>query len=159
MLDYLEEFVRQRKLLDGALEQLDDGEFFQPLGTINPVGVIMKHLAGNFVSRFTDFLTTDGEKPWRNREGEFSTTGESRDEIMRFWDQAWSVMQSAVERVQPADLGKVITIRGQELTVEEALLRSLTHFGYHVGQVVLLARFFRGDDWLFLSIPPEPPGA
>jgi uncharacterized damage-inducible protein DinB len=157
MLDYLLEFQRYRKLLDGALEQLKDDEFFRQTGTGNSIAVIMKHLAGNFISRFTDFRSSDGEKPWRNRESEFHVQDESEAEIIRRWDKGWHLMQVAVEEVREADLQEKIMLRGAELTVEEALLRSVTHFSYHVGQVILLARLYRGDDWRYLSIPPEQP--
>jgi uncharacterized damage-inducible protein DinB len=163
MLDYLAEYDRYRKLLDGGLEQLADDEFFRQPGADgkggNSVAIIMKHLAGNFRSRFTDFRTSDGEKPWRNRESEFHVQDETRAEIMQRWEQGWNVMRSAVQQVQEADLTETITIRGKEQTVEEALLRSVTHFSHHVGQVILLARLYRGADWRYLSIPPETPKA
>lgn len=158
MLDYLMEYNQYRKLLNGALEQLEDDEFFRQVGTGNSIAVIMKHLAGNFISRFTDFRTTDGEKPWRNRESEFHVQDESEAAIMRRWDKGWHLMQVAVEEVREADLQQTIMLRGAELTVEEALLHSVTHFSYHVGQVILLVRLYRGDDWRYLSIPPEKTG-
>jgi uncharacterized damage-inducible protein DinB len=163
MLDYLAEYDRYRKLLDGALEQLGDEEFFRPPGGDsaggNSVAIIMKHLAGNFISRFTDFRTSDGEKPWRDRESEFHLQDETQAGIMEGWEQAWKVMRAAVQQVDEADLGAIITIRGVEQTVEEALLRSVTHFSYHVGQVIQLARLQRGADWSYLSIPPETPAS
>jgi hypothetical protein len=112
------------------------------------------HLAGNLKSRFTDFLTTDGEKPWRNREEEFAPRTVSPDEALAKWADGWDVLFRALEGLDDADLGRTVTIRGVGLTVLDALLRSVTHASYHVGQIVFEARALRGPDWQWLTIPP-----
>ena len=120
----------------------------------NSVAVIVKHLAGNLRSRFTDFLTADGEKPDRDRDGEFETPEPaSRAEILRWWESGWSTVLGSVEALRPEDLDRVVTIRQEPLAVVEALNRSVTHTAYHVGQIVYLARQFTGAEWKSLSIP------
>ena len=154
-LPFVGEYKRYHRLLERALEQVTDEEFFQVLtpGT-NSIAIIINHLSGNFTSRFTDFLTSDGEKPWRNRESEFDVTGLSREEVMARWESAWQVLTSSVWELGDDDRLKTITIRGVTLTVDEALTRSLSHFSYHVGEVVGIARQLRGPNWQFLSIAP-----
>jgi uncharacterized damage-inducible protein DinB len=155
MPDYLAEFGRYRKLLDGALDQIGDEEFFAQLGeSSNSVATILVHLGGNFRSRFTDFLTSDGEKPWRERDSEFEDSGLTREQVMERWQQGWQVMHDSVSALREHDMSASITIRGKPLSVEEALLRSVSHFAHHVGQVLLLGKYFRGADWRYLSIPP-----
>jgi Protein of unknown function (DUF1572) len=120
----------------------------------NSIAVIVKHIAGNLRSRFRNFLTTDGEKPDRNRGGEFEVEDPvPREEILRWWNDGWAVLLDAVESLTPADLGRTVTIRGEEFLVVEALNRSVTHTTYHVGQIVYLARYFASGSWKSLSIP------
>jgi uncharacterized protein DUF1572 len=120
----------------------------------NSVAVIVKHVAGNLRSRFRDFLTTDGEKPDRNRDAEFEVEGRvSRDEVLRWWNDGWSVVLQTIESLTPADLERTIRIRGEELLVVDALNRSVTHTAYHVGQIVYVARHLASSDWKSLSIP------
>ena len=155
MLAYAGEYKRYRNLLTGALKQLSDEAFFQRLSPqTTSAAIIVNHLSGNFQSRFTDFLTSDGEKPWRRREAEFEVEGLSRPDLMKRWERAWQTVSDSVFPLTEADLSRVITVRGVELTVAEALTRSLSHFSYHVGEVVLLARYFCGEEWRFLSIAP-----
>lgn len=155
MTPYQNEYNRYQRLLMGAVKQLNDGEFFKQLSpTTNSVAIIIKHLSGNWTSRFTDFLTSDGEKPWRNREGEFDVTGLSRADLMAKWNDAWEILSENVFTLTPDDLQKTVTIRGVSLTVEEALMRSITHFSHHVGEIVFLAKYLKGDAWSYLSIPP-----
>ena len=155
MRPYKGEYERYNRLLMGSLKQLSDEEFFKQLSpSSNSVAIIMKHLSGNWTSRFTDFLTTDGEKPWRNRETEFDVTGLSRAELMDKWDKAWELLNESVFSLTKDDLQKTITIRGVSLTVEDALMRSITHFSHHVGEIVFLAKYLKGDDWKYLSIAP-----
>lgn len=120
----------------------------------NSIAVIVKHLAGNLRSRFRDFLTTDGEKPDRNRDTEFESDGAvSREQLLRWWEDGWGVVLKSVESLAPDDLERTITIRGEKLQVVEALNRSVTHTAYHVGQIVYLARHFASGEWKSLSIP------
>jgi hypothetical protein len=111
-------------------------------------------VSGNLRSRFTDFLTSDGEKPWRKRDEEFEARAVSRDELLEKWDQGWRVLLSALDELTDDHLERTITIRHQPLSVTEALLRSLAHASYHVGQIVYAAKAARGDEWNYLSIPP-----
>ena len=113
----------------------------------------MKHVAGNLKSRWTEFLTTDGEKPWRNRDDEFVDTFSSRQELLDFWEQGWGCLFQSLESLRPEDLAKVVTIRGEPHTVPLAIHRSLAHCGYHIGQIVLIARILAEDKWETLTIP------
>lgn len=149
------EFRRYKALAEGAVAQLSDEELLAagPGGT-NSTAVILRHVGGNLASRFTEFLTTDGEKPWRKRDGEFETRSVGREELLAFWEKGWGVLLAALDGLTDEDLGRTVTIRGVALGVDEALLRSLAHVSYHVGQVVQRARSLRGEEWRFLSIPP-----
>ena len=152
---FVTEYKRYHDLLNKAVTQVSDEDFFTTLGPEdNSIAIIIKHLAGNFKSRFTDFLTTDGEKPWRDREGEFSVEGLSRNQIMNMWEEGWNVLVQNAFSLKESDMKRNITIRGVSFTVEEALARSLAHFSYHVGQVLFLAKHFQGDAWNYLTIPP-----
>jgi len=149
------EYTRYKALAEGALAQLTDDQVVAAVrGGGNSVATICWHLAGNLRSRFTDFLTTDGEKPWRRREDEFLPRIVPRAELLRHWDSGWSVLLAELAALGDADLVRTVTIRGQAFQVHEALHRSLAHTSYHVGQVVYAARALRGAAWRFLSIPP-----
>jgi len=138
-----------------TVEQLDDKSFFKSVGdSSNSVALIIKHLNGNLLSRFSDFLTSDGEKEWRNRDSEFELENISRDKLMAEWDKAWQVLQDSVYNLSGQDMKRTVTIRGVSFTVEEALARSLAHLSYHVGQIVFLGKWFRGNQWHYLSIAP-----
>jgi uncharacterized damage-inducible protein DinB len=120
----------------------------------NSIAIIVKHMSGNLRSRFRDFLTSDGEKPDRNRDTEFeSEKPATREQLMRWWNEAWKIAMGSIEALSADDLERTVRIRGEELLVVEALNRSVTHAAYHVGQVVYLARYFAGSDWKTLSIP------
>jgi uncharacterized damage-inducible protein DinB len=149
------EFRRYRRLGEESLRQLD-GEALvrQPPGDGNSVAAIVWHIAGNLRSRFTDFLTTDGEKPWRDRESEFALRAVTPADVRAKWDEGWSVLHETLETLSDADLARTVTIRGQSLSVLDALQRSVTHTAYHVGQIVFLARSLRGKRWEWLTIPP-----
>ena len=152
--DALKSFDSYKKLAERALEQISDEEFF---GTIdeeaNSTALIVKHIAGNLRSRWTDFLTTDGEKPDRNRDTEFELRDDSRESLMQFWESGWRTLFDSLERLTPEDFTKTVTIRGEPHTVVEAVNRQLTHYAYHVGQIVLLAKHFRSTEWKSLSVP------
>jgi hypothetical protein len=159
--DALATFRDYKSLAEGGFKQLDDGEFFLAVDReANSIGVIIKHLAGNMRSRWTDFLTTDGEKPDRNRDAEFELTeGLMKEALLEEWERGWSCVFRAVEALVPEDLTRRVKIRGQELTVMQAINRQLTHYAYHVGQIVFLAKHFRSEGWQSLSIPKKSRGA
>ena len=149
------EYVRYKALAEGALQQLSDAELVAPSpGRGNSIATICWHLSGNLRSRFTDFLASDGEKPWRTREEEFAVRSVTQAELLAHWERGWSTLFETLAGLDDAHLSRTVTIRGQGLTVDQALMRSLAHASYHVGQVVFAARALRGDGWRFLSIPP-----
>jgi hypothetical protein len=121
----------------------------------NSIGLIMKHMAGNMISRWTDFLTTDGEKPDRNRDAEFEQGKETPEELKAHWERGWAQLFSTLEALKPSDLTHTVTIRGQGLSVVQAIHRQLGHYGYHIGQIVFLAKHIRSTDWKSLSIPKK----
>ncbi len=149
------EYLRYKSLGEKAIAQLDGAALSAvPPGGGNSIATICWHLSGNFRSRFTDFLTADGEKPWRKRDEEFEPRAVSRDELLEKWEQGWRVLLAALDELTDAHLDRSVTIRNQPLSVTEALLRSLAHASYHVGQIVYAAKSARGDQWTYLSIPP-----
>ena len=153
--DALSSFRAYKKLAEKALEQLNNEEYFVTLDDEgNSIAVIMKHIAGNMLSRWTDFLTSDGEKPNRNRDMEFEIEPEmTKADLFDFWERGWSCLFNALEPLQPEDFAKQITIRGQEHTIVQAINRQLTHYAYHIGQIVFLAKHFRSAEWTSLSVP------
>lgn len=148
-------FRRFKKVADRALAQVSDQQFFTTLDAeSNSVALIVKHLAGNLRSRWTDFLTTDGEKPDRRRDTEFVIEpGDTRASLMERWEASWQILSASLDSLTPDDLERTVTIRGEPHTVTQAINRQLTHFAYHVGQIVLLAKHFAGARWETLSIP------
>lgn len=147
-------FEANKRLADRAIEQLSDEKLRLALdANTNSIAVLMKHVAGNLRSRWTDFLTTDGEKPDRDRDGEFVDSFQSRVEILKDWDRGWTCLLQTLSNLTPADLEKTVTIRGEPHTVPLALSRSLGHTCYHIGQIVQLARHHAGDTWNTLTIP------
>ncbi len=149
------EYLRYKALAEAAFEQLSEAELSKHgPNDANSVAVICWHVSGNFRSRFTDFLTSDGEKPWRERDDEFRPRTVTRAELLSKWDEGWEVLLSALSDITDEQLEFVVTIRGQSLYVHEALHRSIAHLSYHVGQIVYVARSLRGDNWTSLSIPP-----
>jgi hypothetical protein len=157
---YLKDIVRTYRhyesLGDRAIAQVradaDLNKMIDP--DSNSIAIIVKHLAGNLRSRFGDFLTSDGEKPDRNRDGEFEVSGPaSRDEILQWWNDGWAIAMASIEALTRDDLDRTIHIGGQPFSVVEALNRSVTHTAYHVGQIVYLARHLTGPGWRSLSIP------
>ena len=155
LTDLARGFAAQKASAERAMEQVDDGAFFTTLGSDeNSIGIIAKHMSGNLLSRFTDFLTSDGEKPSRNRDGEFEVAGaESRESVMAQWGRGWSTLESALASLTPADLSRTIHIRGEPATALQALLRALAHQAQHAGQIVLLAKHLAGENWTTLTIP------
>jgi hypothetical protein len=154
--DLLGMYRNYKKLGDGAMAQVRaDADLHMLIDPdANSIAVIVKHVAGNLRSRFRDFLTADGEKPDRDRDGEFVVSETvSRNEIMTWWNEGWAVAMEALDSLTPEDLGRTIHIRGEPFLVAEALNRSIAHTAYHVGQIVTLARHFAGSEWRTLSIP------
>lgn len=148
------EYRRYKALGEGAMAQVSDAELCAAgTDTDNAIVAVVWHLTGNLISRFTDFRTTDGEKPDRNREGEFDQRQVTRAEVMERWNKGWDALLGAIAGLTDDDLSAPITIRRQPLRIDEALLRSLSHTAYHTGQIVYLAKAFRGAEWKSLSIP------
>jgi hypothetical protein len=156
---YLDEarrgFRGYKRLAEGAFEQVSDDEFFRLIDPeANSIAIVAKHMAGNMRSRWTDFLTTDGDKPDRHRDTEFiMDSPTTRQQVMSWWEDGWKRVFDAIAQLAPEDLSRVVYIRGQEHTVLQAINRQLMHYAYHVGQIVLLAKHFRGTQWKSLSIP------
>ncbi|MBL9121618.1 MAG: DUF1572 family protein [Phycisphaerae bacterium] len=147
-------FRSTKRLADKAIAQSSAESLRrQPDPNVNSIAVIMKHVAGNLRSRFTDLLSSDGEKPWRNRDDEFVDRYGSREEILADWEQGWSVLFASLDALQPEDLTREISIRGEIHTVALALTRALSHISYHVGQIVHVARIHAGDHWATITIP------
>ena len=148
------EFKRYKSIITKSIEQVSDEGLNRVLvADGNSVAMLIRHISGNLQSRFSDFLTTDGEKPWRNRDREFEERSYSRDEVSEMLDNGWEVLEGTLSELREVDLKKDVSIRGQSLTVHQALARSLAHLAYHVGQIALLARIEKGDAWDYISIP------
>src|SRR5215210_855142 len=142
-------------MVDGAVQQLTDEEFFgRKAEEINSVAIILRHLGGNLLSRWTDFLTTDGEKPNRNRDSEFEDWPGDRASLMAYFDSGWQTWRKSMESLAGDDLAKTVTIRGELHSVPLAIQRSLTHTAYHVGQIMIISRLLHEGNWKWLTIPP-----
>jgi len=155
LADALLQFRKYKAMAEGALAQVDDADFFRTIDPeSNSIALVVKHLANNMRSRWTDFLTTDGEKPDRNRDTEFErAAADSRESLRARWEEGWSLTFAAIEPLREADLLAEVRIRGQAHTVIQAVHRQLTHYAYHIGQIVFLAKHFAGERWKSLSIP------
>lgn len=148
-------YRQYKKKCERAATQVSDDQFFASFGrSPHSIAVLMKHLGGNHRSRWRDFLTTDGEKRDRHREGEFTARGETRASIQAKWEEGWRVAFETLASLRPADLERTVTIRGQRLSAIQAIHRNLNHVVYHTGQIVQLARHFTGEAWQTLSIAP-----
>ncbi len=147
-------FHTYKSLAERAMSQLDNQQMhWRPNEHSNNVATIAKHMAGNMLSRFTNFLTEDGEKPWRNRECEFDDDFESRAQLMEYWEKGWQCLFDALSPLTDADLDRTVKIRNEPHTVLQALNRQLTHYAYHCGQIVFLAKQLKGEEFKSLSIP------
>lgn len=152
--EILAEFRNQKGIADRALAQLGDSDLFHAPGSeSNTLAEILKHVGGNLISRWTDFLTTDGEKEWRDRDGEFEAREDSAEELRAVWERGWGVAIDEIGALTDADLDREVFIRGQSHTVHRALTRSLAHSAHHVGQIVWLAKHLKGAEWRTLSMP------
>jgi hypothetical protein len=155
---YLEDsiaiFHYYKKLAERAMEQVRDEQLTAVLDSeMNSIAIIVKHMAGNMLSRWTDFLNTDGEKPDRNRDNEFEDPPVSREAINKMWEEGWETLFAALSPLSEADLGKTVLIRGEAHSVMQAINRQVAHYSYHCGQIVMLAKHFQSDKWKSLSVP------
>lgn len=156
---YIEEARRQmrgyKRMGEDAMTQLRDDDFFLTLDPeANSIAILVKHLAGNMRSRFTDFLSTDGEKPDRFRDREFEVSGATtRDDVMGWWQEGWACVLAAIEGLKPEDVMRTVTIRGEPHTVLQAINRQIAHYAAHIGQIVFLSKHLRSSEWKTLSIP------
>ncbi|MGE3802575.1 MAG: DUF1572 family protein [Candidatus Kapaibacterium sp.] len=148
------EFHRLKSLAEKGIAQVDPTNFFaRSDGESNSIAILVKHMSGNLRSRWTDFLTTDGEKPNRNRDTEFEVEdSETAEHLMSDWEDCWNVLFNTLEELTPDDLTRTITIRGEEFLVYQAITRQISHYAYHVGQIVMLAKRWRSGEWQTLSI-------
>ena len=152
---FVSQLRRTKRMGERAFEQLEDEHFFFRLNPHqNSIHVIVKHLAGNMRSRWTDFLTSDGEKPGRDRESEFVEDLVPRQQIMQTWEAGWATVFAALGPLTDADLSRTVHIRRDPLTAAEAIVRQVEHYGYHVGQIVLIAKHLLGEKWNHLTIAP-----
>src|ERR1041385_977280 len=152
--DSLTLFRYYKKLCDDAMAQVADEELTRVLdGEMNSIAQIVKHMAGNMRSRWTDFLTSDGEKPDRNRDGEFVDPPASREALRAIWEDGWNRIFTALGPLTEADMSRTVTIRGEPHSIMQAINRQMAHYAYHCGQIVMLAKHFRGENWKSLSVP------
>lgn len=156
--DFIQTAIRRlryyKDLGDKSFEQLREEDFhFQPNASSNSIAVIIQHMAGNMLSRWTNFLTEDGEKEWRDRDGEFEPGKQGRAELIATWEKGWECFLGTLGSLKKKDLKKMVSIRNEELTVTDAINRQLAHYPYHIGQIVYLARMIRDGEWKNLSIP------
>jgi hypothetical protein len=152
--DAIKRFKYYKELGDKTFEQVTEEDiFFQPSTESNSIAVIVQHIHGNMLSRWTNFLTEDGEKEWRKRDAEFETVRSSKQDIISSWNEGWACLLNTLESLTPEDLNKTVTIRTEPLKVYDAILRQLAHYPYHVGQIVYLGRLRKNEGWASLSIP------
>jgi hypothetical protein len=151
---FLDEYARYRAMAEKAMGQVPDDALNRVMASDgNSIATLVRHISGNMISRFTDFLAADGEKPWRDRDAEFESGTFSRQALNDVWKRGWEVTEREVGHLRDEDLTRTVTIRGQAMTVHEALVRNVAHVAGHIGQIVLLARIAVGDEWKTLSIP------
>lgn len=152
--DAIKRFKYYKELGDKTFEQLEENHFFyRPNEESNSIAIIVQHMYGNMLSRFTNFLTEDGEKEWRQRDAEFDVFDINREEILSFWNAGWNCVFNALESLKPEDLTKTVYIRTEPLLVYDAILRQLAHYPHHVGQIVYIGKLLKNKDWQTLSIP------
>ena len=148
------QFKQYKTMAEKAIDQVPDDKIdWQYNPETNSIAIIVKHLAGNMRSRFTDFYTSDGEKKWRNRDSEFENEKLSREKLKALWDEGWDCLFQVLNGLSAADLSKVIVIRNEEHTVVEAINRQLTHYASHIGQIIFIAKMIQDNQWKTLSIP------
>jgi hypothetical protein len=153
LADSISSFRNYKKLADKSIEQVSDEEFFCLIDSeANSIAIIVKHISGNLHSRWSDFLTSDGEKPERNRDNEFINDNDSRTTLLESWEKSWQILFDSIEPLSVEDFAKNVMIRGQKHTICEAINRQLTHYAYHIGQIAFLAKHFRSENWQTLSV-------
>jgi hypothetical protein len=162
--EYLRTLLRRVKyykdLGERTFEQMEEKDFhYRPNEESNSMAIIVQHMTGNMLSRFTNFLTEDGEKEWRQRDDEFNVHQYTQEQVMKLWNKGWSCFLDCLESLQEEDLMKTVTIRGEPLSVIDALNRQLAHYAYHIGQLLYLGKMIQGKDWKSLSIPRGESGA
>ncbi len=158
--DFLNTAIRRLKYYRGlgekAMEQLSEEQFnYSPNDTVNSIAIIIQHLSGNMISRWTNFLTEDGEKKWRERDEEFQIQPHSKAALMVLWNKGWDLFINTLENLKKEDLKKTIHIREEPLTVVDAINRQLAHYPYHIGQIIMMGKILKGEDWQNLSIPKK----
>ncbi|CAN5692190.1 DUF1572 domain-containing protein [soil metagenome] len=154
LADAIETFRSYKKLAEKAMAQVSDEEFFKAIDAeANSIAVIVKHIGGNLRSRWTHFLTSDGEKADRHRDSEFVAENDTRESLTEFWENGWRILFATLESLQVEDLGKTVKIRGEDYTVVKAINRALAHTASHIGQIMFLAKHFRSSSWKTLSVP------
>lgn len=154
--DAIDLFHYYKRLADNAIDQCPDDKLFAEIDPeSNSIATIMKHMSGNMRSRWTNFLTSDGEKPDRDRDSEFEATAKTRAELLAIWKASWQLLFDALTPLTDADLSKTITIRTEPNSVTQAINRQVAHYSYHIGQIVYLARYFAGSQWKTVSIPKK----
>lgn len=150
---FIKRFQYYKNLGDKTFEQInDDQAFWQYNAESNSIVTIVKHISGNMISRWTNFLTEDGEKEWRNRDSEFENDIKSKAEMLRIWEKGWIVLFDALSQINEENIHIIISIRGEKLSVVDALLRQLAHYPYHIGQIIYVAKILKNDEWKTLSI-------
>ena len=152
-------FLYYKTLGEKAIEQLEPEQLFVSVNEdTNSIAIIVKHLSGNMISRWTDFLITDGEKEWRNRDGEFEETFKTKEELIQVWDKGWNCLFNTINSLTTEQLSQTIYIRNEGHTVMDAINRQLAHYPYHIGQIVFYAKMLKKSDWTSLSIPKNKSG-
>ncbi len=150
----IKKFRSQKALCEKTFAQLDDKDFlFKPSSESNSIAIIVQHMYGNMLSRWTNFLTEDGEKNWRNRDAEFEETLKTKEGVSNAWNSGWDCVLNTLEKLKPEDVMKTITIRSEPLLVVDAIIRQIDHYGYHVGQIVFMGKIIKDTRWQSLSIP------
>ena len=150
----VKQFTYYKSLGEKTFNQLSEGDlFYQPNPDSNSIAIIVNHMSGNMASRWTDFLTTDGEKEWRQRDEEFEDVIKTREELINQWEKGWQLVFKAMDEINEHNFGQLVYIRNQGHTITEAISRQLCHYSYHVGQIVYLGKMMQGGDWTSLSIP------
>jgi hypothetical protein len=150
------QFLQYKVLAEKAIAQIEDDKLFVQVNEeSNSIAMIVQHMAGNMLSRWTNFLTEDGEKEWRKRDAEFEVVLQNKAEMLQKWEKGWQCLFDALDSLAPSQLGETMYIRGEALSVLDAIIRQLAHYPYHVGQIVFLAKMFKGDGWHTLSMPKK----
>lgn len=151
---YIKQFEYYKKLAEMAIDQLESNQLFKEVANgTNSIAVIMKHIAGNLISRWTNVFKEDGEKEWRNRDSEFVDDFNGKDELLAYWNKGWKILFDLLNTIDEADLERIIYIRNMGCSLDDAILRQLCHYPYHIGQIVFVSKYFKGESFSSLTIP------